>query len=573
MMTRLKLKFSSGRSFSCGLFLTAWSLLLGGCSNEDGIGSDGNRAAVRFHAGISVATRTTNGGDAWSADDAVGIFMLKQGGMLSNTPDIYAENERYKVNASNGELTGNAIYYPAGDEKVDFIAYYLYDGNITGSDYNYAVSVADQSDPASIDVLYARVENASNNTEVVSLVFDHVLSKVTFNVKLGTGFDASAIAELTGATIEGMPASASMTLQDGTITAGENGNIIMLKATEATIGYGATFSAIIVPQEAGSGRKVVFTIGGGNYECTLPDNDVFAKGKHYTYPVTVNETGIVLGTPSIDKWMTNRNEGQGTLTEIAPNIEKVFIKAGTFMMGSPETEPGRGDETLHQVTLTQNFYMSKYEITNAQYAEFLNDAGIGSSGQTWTSGGTQTLIKEHERGVKYEDGAWKPQNGYENYPVVNVSWYGADEFARWIGGSLPTEAQWEYACRAGTETIWSFGDDEGELGDYTWFGGESGNSEGVSHEVGTKKPNRWGLYDMHGNVAELCSDTGNGGDYPNGDAAVVDPGRPKDNYYSYAHLRGGHFFSHVKGTRSASRGIQPFNQPLAWVGFRVIFVL
>ena len=133
-------------------------------------------------------------------------------------------------------------------------------------------------------------------------------------------------------------------------------------------------------------------------------------------------------------------------------LETVLIPAGTFTMGSPADEPNRGtDETQHQVTLSA-FRMSKYEITNAQYAAFLNAKSIGSDGK-YAAGAypTQALIyassSSYDWGLHYTNNQWVPVSGYENNPVINVTWYGATEFATYIGGTLPTEAQWEYACR------------------------------------------------------------------------------------------------------------------------------
>jgi formylglycine-generating enzyme len=131
------------------------------------------------------------------------------------------------------------------------------------------------------------------------------------------------------------------------------------------------------------------------------------------------------------------------------NLDFVQIPAGTFTMGSPvsETWPG-SDEIQHQVTLSA-FKMTKYEITNAQYAIFLNAKNIGTNG-LYAAGTnpTQALIdaysKSYECFLKYNSGQWAPVAGYENYPVLCVSWYGATVFADYAGGSLPTEAQWEY---------------------------------------------------------------------------------------------------------------------------------
>ena len=558
-----KLKLYSRRLLSFGLFLTAGVLLLGGCSEEDGITGNGDGPAVRFNAGITATARTTNGGDAWSPGDPVGIFMLRNGGQLSDASDIEESNVKYTIsNPGSGELTGTPIYYPAGNATVDFIAYYPYSGTVVPDGYKYVVSVADQGQPENIDVLYAKAENKSRDDAPVSLVFAHVLSKVTFNVNPGTGFDAAAIAGLTTATIEGMPAGGSISLQDGTVTAGVTGDIGMLKAASATPSYAATFSAIIVPQPSGSGRKVVFTIHGVRYEGSLPDSDAFVKGNHYTYPVTVNETGVLFGEPSIGKW-TSRDQNTSEATKI--NIETVFIPGGTFLMGTTGGGPN-GDETQHQVTLTRDFYTSKYEITNAQYAAFLNAVSVGNSGYYETANnGPQRLIQENPWGLQHEGGLWQPQEGKTNFPVVCVTWYGADEFARWIGGSLPTEAQWEYACRGGTGTAYSFGDNESDLATYAWYGSNSGNQ---TREVGTKAANPWGLYDMHGNVWEWCLDSWNGSDYSS--AAAVDPVSPDPG--SSRVLRGGSWNGSAQRCRSAYRDNYYPGNYRSDIGFRVVFV-
>jgi formylglycine-generating enzyme required for sulfatase activity len=143
---------------------------------------------------------------------------------------------------------------------------------------------------------------------------------------------------------------------------------------------------------------------------------------------------------------------------------------------------GISDERPHEVTLTQPFYMGVYEVTNAQWERVM-----GSVPSRW-------------RGAER--------------PVENVSWPAAVEFCRKLSAlpqegaevrvyRLPTEAEWEYACRAGTKTQFWCGEDKKLLGDFGWF---DSNSGGETHQVGTKKPNGWGLYDMHGNVQEWCSD-------------------------------------------------------------------
>ncbi len=264
------------------------------------------------------------------------------------------------------------------------------------------------------------------------------------------------------------------------------------------------------------------------------------------------------------KTFTVTQSGKSASECAAEQMETVLVKAGTFMMGSPTTETDRGsDETQHQVTLTQDFYMGKYQVTNAQFCVFLNEKAIGSDGTYATSDyGTQTIVESYQCGVTYSDDKWIPQTGYENYPVVCVTWYGADEYAEWIGGALPTEAQWEYACRAGSTTAYCFGDSDESLGDYAWY---SDNSDGKTHPVGLMKPNAWGLYDMHGNVCEWCADWY--GSY--GTTVVTDPTGPATG--SYRILRGGSESTFASSCRSARRYlIKPVNNYKNY-GFRVCF--
>ena len=157
-------------------------------------------------------------------------------------------------------------------------------------------------------------------------------------------------------------------------------------------------------------------------------------------------------------------------------------------------------------------------------------------------------------------------------PVENVSWDDAVEFCRRLSElpaekeagnvyRLPTEAEWEYACRAGTTTMYSFGDDESKLGDCDWFSENSGTK---THPVGGKKPNAWGLYDMHGNVWEWCQDLY--GDYPSG--PVTDPTGPatgSDRVY-----RGGSWYGTAVYCRSANRHWYLPSYRSINLGFRVV---
>jgi sulfatase modifying factor 1 len=207
-----------------------------------------------------------------------------------------------------------------------------------------------------------------------------------------------------------------------------------------------------------------------------------------------------------------------------------LIPAGTFTMGSPATETDRQDnETQHPVTISKPFYMQTTEVTQGQWKAVM---------------GTEP---------------WKGQGSVKEGPnnaATYVSWDDAIAYCKKLSEKegktyrLPTEAEWEYACRAGTETRWSFGDDEKEFGDYAWYDKNTYDvGDKYPHQVGLKKPNAFGLYDMHGNVWEWCHDY-YGRDYYK-QSPEQDPTGPTSG--SFRVLRGGAWYFFTRGTRSANR--------------------
>ena len=289
-------------------------------------------------------------------------------------------------------------------------------------------------------------------------------------------------------------------------------------------------------------------------------------------------TAVSAGTATITA--TSVNGIKGTCTVTVEDIEKVSITKGTFWMGSPESEPDRSDqnkETRHQVTLTKDFRMSKFTITNAQYAAFLNSKGIGLQAMiNFVNYGTQALLAEssgtYDWGLHWNSSKWEPVTGCENRPVINVTWYGATAYAEWIGGSLPTEAQWEYACRAGTETAYSFGANTSDLGNYAWYMANATPLIGTK-PVGQKLPNPWELYDMHGNVYEWCADWFDAG-YGNSNASATDPTGASDGDGTRRVIRGGCFSDYAKDCRSAHRDSWFPNSVVELnrgIGFRIVF--
>ncbi|MHA1813367.1 MAG: SUMF1/EgtB/PvdO family nonheme iron enzyme [Candidatus Thorarchaeota archaeon] len=265
-------------------------------------------------------------------------------------------------------------------------------------------------------------------------------------------------------------------------------------------------------------------------------------------------------------------------------LEMVRIPAGTFMMGSPENEEGRGDDEgpQHQVTISRDFYIGMFEVTRAQY-----HAVMGTNPSYYTDkpnnpvgfffGEDYAGFNVFLSGPRWYDcvrfcNALSRTNGLT--PVYEDVYYKSSEEADWNanGFRLPTEAEWEYACRAGTTTRFYWGDSDSEdvMKQYCWyrknameqFWTDPHAEEGGTQPVGTKLPNYWGMYDMIGNVYEWCYDWYS--DYPLG--PVVDPTGPRRG--SERVVRGNNFGSHAFSCRSANRTAIP--HPFIAGGFRVV---
>ena len=221
-----------------------------------------------------------------------------------------------------------------------------------------------------------------------------------------------------------------------------------------------------------------------------------ADGPHTVFAQAVDDKGAG------SRWVSSRFEyeyPEPRITDVLPGgatMEFVFIPSGTFTMGSPSSESGRSENEgpQHEVALSKGFYLGKYEVTQAQWQAVM--------------GTTPWFGKDN---VQIGSG----------YPATYVSWNDVQTFLEKLNDAagnatfrLPTEAEWEYACRAGTTTRWSFGDDAGRLKDYAVYQ-ENYLDEANKHphKVGCKLPNPWGLFDMHGNVWEWCSDWYDEGDY------------------------------------------------------------
>ena len=200
-----------------------------------------------------------------------------------------------------------------------------------------------------------------------------------------------------------------------------------------------------------------------------------------------------------------------------PGTEAVFemvpVPGGTFKMGSPESEEDREETEGPQFEVqVEPMWVGKYEVTWAEFREYMNLYGTFKELETRK---LRPVTEENQidaitAPTELYDPSYTFEHGEEpRLPAVTMTQYSARQFTKWVSGvtghfyRLPGEAEWEYACRAGTETAYSFGDDPDDLEDYAWY---YDNSDEGPSDVGQKEPNPWGLYDMHGNVAEWVLD-------------------------------------------------------------------
>lgn len=232
-------------------------------------------------------------------------------------------------------------------------------------------------------------------------------------------------------------------------------------------------------------------------------------------------------------------------------ITLVAVSPGTFEMGSPVDEEGAdNDELQHRVTIGKGFHLGAHEVTQGQFQKVMGE----------------NPSYFQKRAIR------KANTG--DHPVENVSWHQADQFCKRLSElpeeksagrtyRLPTEAEWEFACRAGTTSPYSCGADKAQLLDYAWF---ADNGKNLTHPVGSKKPNPLGLYDMHGNVWEWCQDWY--ADYPDPTPeGYAGPERGERKVF-----RGGGWDYGPDFCRSALRNSEVPEQTEAYIGFRVVMV-
>ena len=236
-------------------------------------------------------------------------------------------------------------------------------------------------------------------------------------------------------------------------------------------------------------------------------------------------------------------------------LNMVYIPSGSSMMGSPQSERGHfGDEAPKHEVQIDDFYMSSMEITWDLYNLFVS-RDIDAAQPDVVKGTEVDLDVDGVSGATTPYVEMSFGMGVDGYPAICMTQLAAVKFCEWLSAMtgnfyrLPTEAEWEYACRAGTSTAYSFGDDPSLLDAFAWF---NDNSNGSYHQVGQKKPNEWGLYDMHGNVAEWTLDQYYPTVYRTRKSGVSNPLEEPTKTYPRV-VRGGSWLDNASRLRSAAR--------------------
>ncbi|MFZ5585775.1 MAG: formylglycine-generating enzyme family protein [Thermodesulfobacteriota bacterium] len=280
-----------------------------------------------------------------------------------------------------------------------------------------------------------------------------------------------------------------------------------------------------------------------------------------------------------------------TRTAAGPAPEgMVLVPAGEFMMGSRDSieeiiRKGGGEPQhyqrefpRHRVIISKPFYLMAREVSNDQFAAFVaatgrvTDAERHGYGHVWSKG----FVQKRGANWRHPQGPGSDIIGRGDHPVVQVSWSDAQAYCRWLGSRdgrryrLPSEAEWEYACRAGTTTPFAFGetisaDQVNYFAKKPYPGGEPGVYRAGTTPVGSLAANAWGLYDMHGNVWEWCQDRLDVDYYSY--SPEKDPQGPPDGAERV--VRGGAYNFSAVGVRSARRWGRPADQGYSQVGFRV----
>lgn len=488
----------------------------------------------------------------FSAGDQIGVFMVAAGENLAATGNLL-QNVAFTYDGSS--WSSNAAW-PAG-VSFDVYAYYPYNSALSNALGAFFAVQSDQSKWANFqksDLMWAKASSVQVGT-AVNLTFAHLLSLL--QVDMGPGNYTGGPDEHLDVQLYQLSNEGRLNLATGTFTVTNNSRptIRMYRVEEPSNSTSFTYRALLPSQTLAAGKQLLLLNNGPqSMGRTQPTELPLLQGAAHHFAVKE--------VHSLMKW--------------------VYIPPGIFPMGSPDTDPNALaiEKSRHWVKVEKGFYMSKYETTVAQYCDFLNATQVkGQYASDYfvnlpLNGNTMIGVNSSNQisnSVRWNSGVekWEPAAGSGNLPLGQVSFFGAFAYAQWAGGTLPSEAQWEYASRAGTETIWFFADVPALLGDYAWT---VENSDLVPQEVGIKKPNAWGLYDSYGSVWEWCIYVGayptNENDYPKTNPKIYNVNA--NITPSSQALRGGSYYDSQFKARSAARLVNPTLFMGLHIGFRMI---
>jgi len=384
---------------------------------------------------------------------------------------------------------------------------------------------------------------------------------------------------------ENNPTSWLWDFGDGNTSTQQNPSHIYSSAGQYTI-------SLLVENEEGSNTEIKTSYIIVNTNPNAPIAAFSASPTSGTEPLTVNFTDESENNPT--NWQWNFGDGNiiyhqnpthtynsdgsytvslkvsnedGSDTEIKTNfiiietggadLEWVYVSGINFQMGSND---GQADEQPIHTVYVNSFEMTKFEITNLQYCDFLNSIGCNSNGSHNDEEYIDMDASDCE--INYIEGGFVPESGKTDFPVIQVSWYGAKAYSQWAGGRLPTEAEWEFAARGGNlESSTSYAGSN-NIDNVAWY---NGNCEEHTHQVGTKVPNELGLYDMSGNAWEWCNDWYNS-DYYSNSPQNNPQGPPSGNSRV---LRGGSWINPASSCQVVNRN-NGNGDPSRSIGFRIV---
>ena len=608
------------------------------CPEVPGPGGD---TPIRFTT-KAPTTRTNFAGSEWVAGDSIGIYMLYNS--ATTVANSINSNRKYTTVAGANALSdlaaaGSELYFQAGT-PLRFIAYYPFMADV--ANYTVPVDVTNQDDPAAIDLLYS--SDARNITDEhagtpVRLTFQHVLSKVLIHVKVQQPSDV-IIDEVQGF-IGPVPLTADFQLDSTWILPTETGTVGLVSTGKDGVnyparpaGYDTTFQAIIIPHMVKNGEAFQFRTARRLYTWDIPSEPAeFEPGMVYTFNLELQGETVVASQGSITPWtdapVANGGNGNGEQSEAGQTYKRIlrngidtlavrYIPSAQFVMGvNRATSFSLLPTPAHNVELSNSYHITETEITTTMFCKFLNDPNNGikagtangsGSPATVTSGGsfdvsqwipeipavgatparpapTNVVLYSLPSGatnqsIEWNGTKWVPVAGCENFPVGGATWFGAQAFAAWAGGSLPTEAQWEYAARGGVDMAFDYigGPTKADgYADETYmnlYAVGDGTTDWVA-PVGTLKPNGYGLYDIFGNLDEWVLDRLNSN--TEGYGAVVNVSNPTGTSTEMLPTTNGVMRGSNGGPATyprmfiGYRGCIPLGTSAYQIGFRIVF--